>query len=57
MKVISWSRNNDPARAAAIGSQAVPLDELLATADVDLAARAAERHDTPHDRRRISLPA
>ena len=34
MKVISWSRNNDPARAAAIGSQAVPLDELLATADV-----------------------
>jgi phosphoglycerate dehydrogenase-like enzyme len=34
MKVISWSRNNDPARAAAIGSQAVPLDELLAAADV-----------------------
>lgn len=34
MKVISWSRNNDPARAAAIGSQAVPLDELLETADV-----------------------
>ena len=34
MNVISWSRNNDPARAAAIGSQAVPLDELLATADV-----------------------
>ncbi len=34
MKVISWSRNNDPARAAAIGSQAVPLDELLASADV-----------------------
>jgi D-3-phosphoglycerate dehydrogenase len=34
MKVISWSRNNDAARAAAIGSQAVPLDDLLATADV-----------------------
>src|SRR6185436_15036129 len=34
MKVISWSRNNDPARAAAIGSQAVPLDDLLAAADV-----------------------
>jgi phosphoglycerate dehydrogenase-like enzyme len=34
MKVISWSRNNDAARAAAIGSQAVPLDQLLATADV-----------------------
>ena len=34
MKVISWSRNNDAARAAAIGSQAVPLDELLASADV-----------------------
>jgi phosphoglycerate dehydrogenase-like enzyme len=34
MTVISWSRNNDPARAAAIGSRAVSLDELLATADV-----------------------
>src|SRR5262249_2479061 len=34
MKVISWSRNNDPARASAIGSRAVPFDELLATADV-----------------------
>ena len=34
MTVISWSRNNDPARAAAIGSRAVPLDALLATADV-----------------------
>ena len=34
MNVISWSRNNDPARATAIGSRAVPLDELLATADV-----------------------
>ncbi len=34
MTVVSWSRNNDPARAAAIGSQAVALDHLLATADV-----------------------
>ena len=34
MKVISWSRNNDPARAAAVGAQAVPFDELLANADV-----------------------
>jgi D-3-phosphoglycerate dehydrogenase / 2-oxoglutarate reductase len=34
MKVISWSRNNDTARAAAIGSRAVSLDELLTTSDV-----------------------
>lgn len=34
MTVISWSRNNDPGRAAAIGARAVPFDELLATADV-----------------------
>jgi phosphoglycerate dehydrogenase-like enzyme len=34
MKVLSWSRNNDPARASAIGSQAVPFNELLASADV-----------------------
>jgi phosphoglycerate dehydrogenase-like enzyme len=34
MKVASWSRNNDSARAAAVGSQAVAFDELLATADV-----------------------
>jgi D-3-phosphoglycerate dehydrogenase len=34
MRVISWSRDNDPARAAGIGSEAVPLDALLATADV-----------------------
>jgi phosphoglycerate dehydrogenase-like enzyme len=34
MTVISWSRNNDPARAAAIGSRAVALDELLTAADV-----------------------
>jgi phosphoglycerate dehydrogenase-like enzyme len=34
MNVISWSRNNDAGRAAAIGSQAVSFDELLASADV-----------------------
>jgi phosphoglycerate dehydrogenase-like enzyme len=34
MNVVSWSRNNDAERAAAIGSRAVPLDALLATADV-----------------------
>jgi len=34
MKVISWSRSNDPARASAIGSQPVPFNELLASADV-----------------------
>lgn len=34
MTVISWSRNNDPARAEAIGARAVPLDELLAASDV-----------------------
>jgi len=34
MRVISWSRNNDPARAAAIGAQAAGFDELLARADV-----------------------
>ena len=34
MTVISWSRNNDPARAQAIGARAVSLDELLAAADV-----------------------
>jgi D-3-phosphoglycerate dehydrogenase / 2-oxoglutarate reductase len=34
MKVISWSRNNDAARAAAIGSRAVLLDELFTTSDV-----------------------
>jgi D-3-phosphoglycerate dehydrogenase len=34
MEVVSWSRNNDAARAQAIGSRAVPFDELLATADV-----------------------
>jgi D-3-phosphoglycerate dehydrogenase len=34
MSVISWSRNNDAARAAAIGSRAVSFDELLTNADV-----------------------
>jgi D-3-phosphoglycerate dehydrogenase len=34
MNVISWSRNNDTARAAAIGAKAVSLEELLAAADV-----------------------
>src|SRR5262249_2329051 len=34
MRVISWSRNNDPARAAAIGAEAVGFDELLASAHV-----------------------
>lgn len=34
MNVISWSRNNDPTRAQAIGAQAVSLDELIATAEV-----------------------
>jgi phosphoglycerate dehydrogenase-like enzyme len=34
MEVISWSRNNDSARAQAIGSRAVPFDDLLATSDV-----------------------
>ena len=34
MNVISWSRNNDAARARAAGSEAVTLDELLSRADV-----------------------
>ncbi len=34
MEVVSWSRNNDPARARKAGATAVPLDELLARADV-----------------------
>jgi len=34
MTVLSWSRNNDPARAQAAGSTAVPFDEVLARADV-----------------------
>jgi phosphoglycerate dehydrogenase-like enzyme len=34
MQVISWSRDNDPARAQAAGSTAVPLENLMARADV-----------------------
>ena len=34
MTVISWSRNNDPARAAAIGAQAMALEDLLAATDI-----------------------
>ena len=34
MEVISWSRDNDPARAAAVGAMAVELDDLLARSDV-----------------------
>jgi len=34
MQVISWSRNNDPARARALGVAAVELDELLQRSDV-----------------------
>jgi phosphoglycerate dehydrogenase-like enzyme len=34
MSVLSWSRNNDPARAQKAGATAVALDELLSHADV-----------------------
>jgi D-3-phosphoglycerate dehydrogenase len=34
MRVLSWSRNNDTARAAAVGATAAPLDTVLAEADV-----------------------
>lgn len=34
MRVISWSRNNDPVRAEKAGSIAVPLETLLSQADV-----------------------
>jgi D-3-phosphoglycerate dehydrogenase len=34
MRVLSWSRNNDPERARAAGAAAVELDELLGEADV-----------------------
>ncbi|HEX9841864.1 MAG TPA: NAD(P)-dependent oxidoreductase [bacterium] len=34
MDVISWSRNNDPARARAVGATAVEFDEVLARAHV-----------------------
>jgi len=33
MRVLSWSRNNDPARARAVGATAASLDEVLAQAD------------------------
>jgi len=33
MNVLSWSRNNDPARAAAVGATASELDTVLAQAD------------------------
>lgn len=34
MTVLSWSRNNDPARAREIGAQAAPLEDVLANSDV-----------------------
>jgi D-3-phosphoglycerate dehydrogenase len=34
MRVLSWSRNNDPERARASGAQAVALDDLLKESDV-----------------------
>jgi glycerate dehydrogenase len=34
MRVLSWSRNNDPGRAAAVGATAAPLDDVLAQADI-----------------------
>jgi D-3-phosphoglycerate dehydrogenase / 2-oxoglutarate reductase len=34
MTVLSWSRNNDPARAAALGATAVAFDEVLERADI-----------------------
>lgn len=34
MEVISWSRNNDPARAQALGATAVSFDEVLARSHV-----------------------
>ena len=34
MRVVSWSRNNDPARAASVGAIAAPLDDVLAQADI-----------------------
>jgi phosphoglycerate dehydrogenase-like enzyme len=34
MRVLSWSRDNDPERARAAGATATPLDELLAVSDV-----------------------
>ncbi len=34
MRVVSWSRDNDPARAAAVGAVAMSLEEVLAQADI-----------------------
>jgi len=34
MRVLSWSRNNDPHRAREVGAQAVELDRLLVEADI-----------------------
>jgi D-3-phosphoglycerate dehydrogenase len=34
MQVLSWSRNNDPARARAVGATAVSFDEVLERSDV-----------------------
>jgi phosphoglycerate dehydrogenase-like enzyme len=33
MRVLSWSRNNDPARAAAVGATAATFEDVLAAAD------------------------
>ncbi|MCX6021230.1 MAG: D-2-hydroxyacid dehydrogenase family protein [Chloroflexi bacterium] len=34
MKLLAWSRNMTPERAAEVGATSVPLDELLQTADI-----------------------
>lgn len=34
MEVLSWSRDNSPERAAAVGATAVPLEDVLGRADV-----------------------
>ena len=34
MRVLSWSQNNDPARASAVGATAASLDDVLAQSDV-----------------------
>jgi phosphoglycerate dehydrogenase-like enzyme len=47
MRVVSWSRNNDPARAERAGATAVSLDEVLENADVvslHLRLNAETRH-------------
>lgn len=44
MRVLAWSQNLDPARAADLGVEAVPKDELLAGSDiVSLHLRLSER--------------